>query len=318
MKKFVLAAAMIAAAAGAYSFVAPRTLCEGFLPENDLKIPVGDVNAQGIDKAVYDKVLDRIEAIYGPIVAAKGAKLSVNRKWEDATVNASAQQMWGTWHINMYGGLARHAAVTEEGFALVACHEMGHHLGGFPKKSWATNEGGSDYYATLKCMRMVYGDAQPLGPVDAFADAACKAQFGAAGLNACRNGARGGQSVAFLFQALRNSPTPPKFDTPNATVVDRMLDAHPETQCRLDTYFNGALCTAALGTEVSGTDPNAGACTRKNGDQGGLRPRCWYKPPADEPAAVEPPAVARLKAYDEKALAERLESMRLALSGRGI
>jgi hypothetical protein len=318
MNKFVLAAALAAAAAGAHSLPASRTLCEGFLPENDLKIPVGDVNALGIDKAAYDKVLDKIEAIYAPIVAAKGAKLVVNRKWDDPTVNASAQQMWGAWHINMYGGLARHAAVTEEGFALVACHEMGHHLGGFPKKSWATNEGGSDYFATLKCMRLMYGDAEPLGPVDAHADAACRAGFGESGRNACRNGARGGQSVAFLFQALRGSPTPPKFDTPNPTVVERMFDAHPETQCRLDTYFQGALCSASLATEVSNADPDAGACTRRNGHRTGLRPRCWYKPPAGEPEGAEAPAVARLKAYDETALAERLERMRLALSGRGI
>lgn len=322
MRKLVSVAAVLAALAAssafAYQRFGPRELCEGFLPPNDLNIPEGDVRALGIDEAQFNAVLDRIEKVFTPIVAAKGAKLSVNRKWSDGTVNASAQQMWGTWHINMYGGLARHAAVTEEGFMLVACHEMGHHLGGYPKSSWATNEGGADYYATLKCMRMMYGEAEPLGPVDAVADAGCRAQFPRAGLNGCRNGARGGQSVAFLFQALRNSPTPPKFDTPNPSVVDRMFNQHPETQCRLDTYYQGALCTARLSAGVSDSDPNAGACTARNGQRVGLRPRCWYKPPADEPAAFDPAVAARPMALDGKAVAEKLEALKSALSGRGI
>ena len=52
--------------------------------------------------------------------------------------------------------------ITVDGMALVACHEMGHHMGGAPKidgwygSSWATNEGGADYYGTLKCARRFF------------------------------------------------------------------------------------------------------------------------------------------------------------------
>ncbi len=321
MKKSVIVAAVLAAVGSsvfAYQRFAPVTLCEGFLPPNNLSIPVGDVRARGIDEAMFNSVLDRVQAAYTPIIAAKGGRLSVNRKWTDPTVNASAQQMGNVWHINMYGGLARHAAVTEEGFALVACHEIGHHIGGYPKSSWATNEGGSDYFATLKCMRLLYGENAPLGDVDPVAEAGCSGQFeGEGARNGCRNGVRGGQSVAFLFQALRNSPTPPKFDTPNTTVVDQMYNRHPETQCRLDTYYQGALCGASQGTDVSNSDPNAGACTARNGQRVGLRPRCWYKPPVDEPA-LEPEFVGRSMNLDAKSVAEKLEAIRASLSGRGI
>jgi hypothetical protein len=321
MKKLVPAAAftaVLALSAFAYHRPLVQELCAGFLPENDMKIPVGDVRARGIDEAMFNSVLDRVERVYTPIVAAKGGQLRVVRKWADPTVNAYAQQMGNVWQITMFGGLARHAATTEEGFMLVACHELGHHIGGHPKSSWATNEGGSDYYATLKCMRIMYGENAPLGEVDPVAEAGCSSQFPDAGRNGCRNGVRGGQSVAFLFQALRNSPTPPKFDTPNQTVVDRMYNAHPETQCRLDTYYQGALCAAALGTDV-GADPNAGTCTAKNGHSVGLRPRCWYKPSPTESAAPAEEAVAgRPLGLDEKSISSKLESMRAVLSGRGI
>jgi hypothetical protein len=33
----------------------------------------------------------------------------------------------------MFGGLARHELVTDDGFMMVVCHETGHHLGGAPR-----------------------------------------------------------------------------------------------------------------------------------------------------------------------------------------
>lgn len=324
MNKYAKGAALAVLAVSA-GFAAHRSshkeLCKGFLPENDMKIELGgDVHAYTIQEAMFNRVLDRVEQVYGPIVASKGGKLVVNRRWSDGTVNASANQMGGTWYLNMYGGLARHAATTEEGFMLVACHELGHHIGGHPKMSWATNEGGSDYFATLKCMRNMYGGAAPQGAVDPVAEQACQSQFAdEPSRNACRNGARGGQSVAYLFQALRNSPKPPEFGTPDTRVVDRMYNQHPDTQCRLDTYFQGAVCTASLGTDVSNSDPNAGACTKKNGQQVGLRPRCWFKPPADEPNFdAAPMALKKLELQDADKLGERLESLKGTLLGRGV
>ena len=47
-----------------------RVLCEGFLPPNNMKIPVGDVHAAGIGEAQFNAVLDRVQAVYGPIIEA--------------------------------------------------------------------------------------------------------------------------------------------------------------------------------------------------------------------------------------------------------
>ncbi|TBR22511.1 hypothetical protein EPO15_07915 [bacterium] len=324
MNKYLKGAALAVLAVSA-GYAAHRSsnkqLCSGFLPENDMKIELsGDVHMNTIQEAMFNRVLDRVQQVYGPIIASKGGTLVINRKWTDGTVNASAYQSGGNWYLNMYGGLARHAATTEEGFMLVACHELGHHIGGYPKMSWATNEGGADYFATLKCMRNMYGGAAPLGEVDPYADKACQSQFGDEPTrNACRNGVRGGQSVAFLFQALRNSPTPPKFDTPDTSVTSRMNNAHPDTQCRLDTYFQGAACNASLGTDVSNSDPNVGSCTKKNGQVVGIRPRCWYKPPADEPNFSEAPmASKKLELKSSEEVGTRIEALREVLLGRGV
>ncbi len=267
-----------------------RTLCGGFLPPNDLKIPVGDAKALGIDEASFNSVLSKVESLYAPIFSAKGKKLRVNRKWTDDTVNAGAMQFNDTWVINMYGGLARHKAVTAEGFALVACHEIGHHIGGYPKTDvlWPTNEGGSDYFATLKCLRLVLTGAENTSKLDPAAAKACRAAHpGPGDERLCEVGALAGTSIAALFQDLRGQPRPPSFSTPDLSVVGKTNDAHPDTQCRLDTYFQGALCAIPVGEEQTNDGPQAGACTASQGFSLGLRPRCWYKPPPNLPRPNE-------------------------------
>jgi hypothetical protein len=299
-----------------------RALCEGFLPKNDLRIPEGDVQAEKIKKKVFNEVMDRAQEIYGPVIAARGGKLVINRLWKDPTVNASAEQLGEEWILNMYGGLARHKDVSAEGFALVVCHELGHHLGGFPKyggdeDEWASNEGGADYFATLKCLRNVFPGETVPEDIDAFAAKACrKAYPEGSERNICLSNALAGHSIAKLFQDLRGSDIPPAFDTPDGSVVDETYDSHPETQCRLDTYFQGALCTKPVSEDVSATSPAPGACTASQGFKQGLRPLCWYRP-AEGEALLPGLAVRPLGLPGEKSLDERLQSLRGALSGSG-
>lgn len=272
-----------------------KELCHGFLPENNMKIPVGwkaplgKKAAGGLSEAQFNQVLDRVEKLYGPVVAQQGGKLQINRKWTDPTVNASAQQFGGTWVLNMYGGLARHPEITIEGFALVACHEMGHHIGGAPKingwfgDDWATNEGGADYFATLKCLRNFFGEDDNKAilankQVDPFAEQHCRAQFnGDADQLLCMRGTLAGDSVAGLFMDLRKEKTRPRFDTPDTRVVKEMDDNHPATQCRMDTYFNGAVCHVDKNVPLSNTDYREGSCAQPS-DTVGFRPLCWFKP----------------------------------------
>ena len=267
---------------------APR---DSFLPPNNLKIPIGTFGAKSITKAQYDAVMDRIQAIYEPIVAARGGHLVINRLWDDETVNASAQQEGKDWIINMYGGLARHPAITQDGMALVACHELGHHLGGAPKyggTDWASNEGEADYFANSKCLHRMFGDSASavftrMASDDQVAKAACAASYKSKGERAlCLRSTAAGMSVTQLFRALRSQDAQPHYDTPDQTVVTEMFDAHPDTQCRLDTYYQASLCTVAFTKDISETNAADGACTLSQGHKAGMRPRCWYLPSPSE------------------------------------
>lgn len=260
--------------------------CIGFVPENTMQIPVGMKTAGGITEEQFNAVIDRVEKLYTADVERMGDKLKVNRLWKDATVNASAQRMGNTQVLNMYGGLARHKATTVEGFALVICHEYGHHNGGAPKiagwgNNWATNEGGSDYFATSKCLRRFFAEDDNEAilkglDLDPYAVAACEAQFqNIKDQQICLRTSLAGMSVASLFQDLRKETTAPSIGTPDRKVVTKMDDAHPGTQCRMDTYFQGMICVAKENEALSNTDYKQGTCYSPR-DIAGVRPRCWF------------------------------------------
>jgi hypothetical protein len=271
---------------------------DGFLPENDHYIPVSaKKDGAGLTQVQFNAVIDKVVAIYDSIVTSAGGDLDVVRNWDDGTVNAYAQRTGRSWKVSMFGGLARHETITEDGFALVVCHEIGHHIGGAPKKgasgggwwgggasSWASNEGQSDYFATLKCLRKVFLNDDNTTIVAALnapqaLKSGCQATFkDAVDMNICVRGGMAGLSVAKLFQALRNQTVEPKFDTPDSGVVTATNDAHPATQCRLDTYFAGAACEVEDSAALSDTDAKVGTCHGANGHTAGLRPRCWFKP----------------------------------------
>ena len=260
---------------------------EGFVPENNFKISVDAKRLGGLTEAQFNNAIERVEVLYAPIVAQQGGKLVIDRDWDDATVNAYAQRSGTNWMVNMFGGLARHETITEDGMSLVVCHEIGHHIGGAPTKAfgsaWASNEGQADYFSNLKCLRRTFLNDDNIAIVSAMTvpatlTAACAKSWTSAEDRAiCVRGGMAGDSVAKLFAALRSQATPPKFDTPDASAVTSTNDNHPATQCRLDTYFQGSLCEVNFNDNVERNSEVAGVCHKTLGHKIGLRPSCWFK-----------------------------------------
>lgn len=264
------------------------------IPDNDLYI---SHTQKGVDMTEdqFNKNIDNIEKIYGPIIKDKyKANLKVFRKWEDGTVNAYARQVGDTWEVHMFGGLARHELVTDDGFMAVVCHEVGHHIGGAPKKvswwgsAWASNEGQSDYFATTKCLRKFFEkdlketldryNAADKSEQEIIAKNACdEAHLAEAERAICYRGALAGKSLAALLGSLRGN-SDVKFDTPDPSVVEKTDDKHPKAQCRMDTYFQGALCDKDQMIFPSKDDAAVGYCMRAESYNKGIRPLCWYKP----------------------------------------
>jgi hypothetical protein len=166
----------------------------------------------GISRAEYDDVLNRIENVYGNVVARQGGYLNIERLWTDPTPNAQAWRDGNIWNVDMFGGLARTSGMTKWAYGLVGCHELGHHLGGQPKQDWASVEGMTkrhDYWATYDCMARLGVDSDVPGGVLA--------------------------TILARFSGERR----PNPNTPDMHKVSRTISTHPPAQCRLDTYRAG-------------------------------------------------------------------------------
>lgn len=293
-------AATLAMCGGFGASALSSTHNESFAPANDLHLEDNMMFAANMTQAEFNKIVDDIITIYKPLAKANGGNLSANKNWSDSTVNASANQFFSWWSVNMYGGLARRPEVTPDGFAMVVCHEVGHHFGGFPfvgGSGWAANEGQSDYFATHACAPMLWKTqltenaafretASPY--VKEKCDAAWKTEDEQ---NLCYRISLAGESLARLLAVLGKTDEP-HYETPNATVVTETDDSHPEAQCRMDTYLAGGLCSLVYDEKVipsrkhskgensleAETDSAKYACTAGGLQTIGLRPTCWFKP----------------------------------------
>ncbi len=292
MTKGILVALMATTLSFSQAFSCDVHGKSGFAPENNLQIAVGDKAANNMTKELFLEAIGRVSSVYAPIVKQKGGNLIMNNRWDDNTVNASAQQSGTNWQVNMYGGLARHPLVTVDGFMMVVCHELGHHIGGAPRKggwgsAWASNEGQSDYFAGLKCMRRVLENDDNIAvvskmEVDAEATAKCQAIYKSESeIALCQRISMAGKSLAMLLGDLGGNSNV-KFTTPDTKIVKTTNDNHPAAQCRLDTYFQGSLCDKAISDDVDGKDATKGVCLKRDGYEVGTRPLCWYKPSAAE------------------------------------
>ncbi len=247
------------------------------------------VPANGLDELQFNEVVAVVEAIYAPIVAARGAELIITKQWRDDRLNAFPSRFSSVMALTVSGGLARSRGMTQDGFALVVCHELGHLLGGFPQGNpGMANEGQADYFATAKCLRKVFSDpaarrfSRP-DFEDPTATRSCAAAFAGPEERAiCVRSAMAALSAS-KATAGWGKERAPALDSPDpyhTTVTD---DRHMPRQCRLDTQFQGALCRKPASEDFSSEGPNPGACTRSQGFTVGLRPRCWYQPPESEP-----------------------------------
>ena len=286
----------------AFAMINASEAKQKFAPENTLYLQDNKKMITNITETQFNEIIDKIIAIYAPLATQKGATLTSHNHWSDSTVNAYAEQSEDglSWTIDMFGGLARRPEVTLDGFALVVCHELGHHFGGFAfyqsaGDDWAATEGQSDYYATLACAREVWKNevtenANARANVQSYVKNKCDTVWKTeAEQNLCYRISAAGESLAHLLATLGGS-SKPKFDTPSRQVARRTQEGHPEAQCRLDTYFNGALCNANPDlTVIPGRNHAKGqgsleaeqesakhTCFKSDGYTLGLRPACWF------------------------------------------
>jgi hypothetical protein len=239
----------------------------------------------GIDQAEFNRIIANAAKIYAPIFKKHGMKFSVTTDWEDNTNNAYAITKSQTVRkAHFPGGIARNSKMTSDAFLQVVCHEFGHHLGGFPLKpgTYASSEGQSDYFATSKCMKMILksevvqnDEISKNAELPEFVKDECSKQFhNNEDINICL---RTSVSSLVLAKWLGRNNNNVSFETKGGPAVNKMDYEHPEANCRLETYYQGALCNVNPGLMLT-MDPKKNACLTGLG----VRPSCWYVQPVPQ------------------------------------
>lgn len=253
-----------------------------------------------IDESAFNALIDTVMQIYKPRAKLHGATLEVYKSWNDSTLNAYAGRDKNTWYVKFFGGFARHSQMTADAFQMVVCHEVGHHFAGFPlyvTLPWAAAEGQADYFASQTCLPELWSEEKAKNAsfrtiVSQSAAHECDAVWKTQERrDLCYRISHTSYMMTKFYASLYNMKAP-KFETPDKTQKTFTSQAHPKPQCRLDTYFQGALCPAPFDfTSIPGRMNGVGqsseyvetiasrtSCMTSAGYVRGVRPRCWFKP----------------------------------------
>jgi hypothetical protein len=246
------------------------------------------VNDYDISKGDFKRLIDSVKRVYIPIFKKKKMNLKIEAFWEDKQTNAYAGLRGTDRYVLIYGGYARHRFMTKDAFLSVVCHEIGHHLGGFPKKahgSWSSSEGQADYFSTLKCMKEVLRSYQN-NEVTALSlnlpemvKKECRYQFPVdndyficlRSAKAAEDHGRVISDLTGLEESLEVSLITPSEEKKFSTSLQ-----HPSPQCRVDTKYQGALCNVPTSIPLDDEDEKKGACHLNNFNILGVRPSCWF------------------------------------------
>lgn len=236
-----------------------------FMPENNLNLQDKRFKT-AIEYEDYNFILDLIEETYKPIVSNFGANLIIDQEWDSSTVNAYAYKQGRDWFVVIHGGLARRPELNVDSIAMVVCHELGHHLGGYPFYRWSNmaNEGQSDYFSTGACFKKYLDQTIFMGKVEEEAIEYCGEKKDPS-INCTRT-----ITAAMGLTNLLNRGYISPFETSDY-ITDKMINEHPPAVCRFDTYKAGYFCTKKWDDTLipySRKESYKVACSK---------PRCWFK-----------------------------------------
>jgi hypothetical protein len=254
------------------------------LPINKSSFGMYDKSSSGLSEIQFNQVLDKVQITMGPEIKKRLNKnLIIDRKWPDSTVDAYAtRDDDNNPVIVMNGGLARHPRMTKDGFLLLVCHELGHHLGGAPKilrgnsglRSWSSAEGQADYYAVTKCLPLLFQAGNENKTIDNNIDTEkLGITFSNCSDDICGRIVLSGLTVSQVIASLVKGMPEPSLLLQDSTKVERTNYNHPNPQCRLDTFSSGANCDSGIEIPFDPTDPRIGACIKDKG----ARPICWFR-----------------------------------------
>jgi hypothetical protein len=254
-------------------------------------------------KREFGALIDQIISKFQSSAQVHGAVFSYEINWNSSGIGAFTQRLNnGTvWQISFYDGILRLPFATNDVITLIACHEIGHHIGGFPFKEngWAAAEGQADYFSTHACAPKLWIDQKEKNAafrtkVSSQLAVKCNESFSEEWRrDICYRSAVAMESMV-LYEGY-GTKKPPALALKEKTTVPTTLLMHPSPQCRIDTQMAAIFCPLAFdfayipghfsrgeNTRTAELDSQRFICSNKSGRAVAARPRCWFAPLEEE------------------------------------
>lgn len=256
----------------AFLFVSTSVFAAWFLA------PVQTVDFSAEELDVLQK---EFHSAYDADIAALGGTFKLQFFKSVFSYLSTATVKGDVYQVSIMAGNLSKKTMDMDSLRILICHEIGHFLGGGPRRieldpeeeqTWNVIEGAADYFAAVQCMKRVLrgqDHSSLLGQVDELVVRRCAESFSQSEERAiCQRTMLAGKKLIRFFATAKNLEDTFRFDTPNLSTVARTNPAHPDLQCRLDTYAAGALCNVPPDSTMDPNDLSAGTCSD--------RPACWF------------------------------------------
>lgn len=260
--------------------------------EDDFSSPADVISEDDFFALLFD-----LQEIYEPVFDSLGLDFAIVGDWGEESMLAYSQTDSLNPNlrlVNISGAVARHPEMSFDSFALAVCHEIGHHLGGYPyNREGNTIEGQADYFASSKCFFELFGAFDNSYIEEYYIPETVELECRFTHINekdqyTCMRSILAGIELSeFLYKmnseafGVHFKDKMPSIDDEDYFITQEHSDDplyYPSVQCRLDTFKQGALCPKANLSFYGEDDYTRGWCTRVHQDHLGVRPLCWFNP----------------------------------------
>lgn len=155
------------------------------------------------------------------------ANVLLDAQWESPYFGAGIAYYDNYFYMRIFGGTTRIEGMSLDAYAALACHELGHIIGGVPYQTipgaeWSSSEGQADFFAASVCLPKYFREQNI--PLDTIPDRVEKAGYEL--LNSL--GPYGSQKELPLKRH-----TPFTYQT-----LETLINLYPSLQCRYETFRN--------------------------------------------------------------------------------
>ena len=133
----------------------PKSFAEGFNSMSFLDWPIESAHASPQSSRRRLVILNLLIARF----RKEFPEIEYDVLWESTTINAQAWTLGSSRYVRVYGGLARHPALSRFGLSLSLAHETGHHLAGAPHDPalpHISHQTRADYWAARYAMPRIW------------------------------------------------------------------------------------------------------------------------------------------------------------------